>query len=270
MLEVLTLFYFRILSNLKFLVQDKTIRFMKQFLLITVCIILLAKAPAQVITNIVYVGEKGITENIKEANAFIMIKSMGAGRFERSDYKIHGPLQSVQTYSDSTLTILDGNNLTYSPEGKLGIAGYYTNNKRDREWYYYNDTFKVIRKDVYKDGNLVETIIDDTTRHRDTLVSGEKEATFPGGRPAWFNYLTSTLNPNVAISSVKGGSVLVRFVINKEGQVADIYLRKSVEFVLDEEALRVIHKMPKWEPAVQNGRNVNAYRVQPITFVKSE
>jgi len=40
---------------------------------------------------------------------------------------------------------------------------------------------------------------------------------------------------------------------------------------MEEEAVRVIKKGPKWTPAIQNGRQVNAYRKQPITFqVQSE
>ncbi|MBC7873898.1 MAG: energy transducer TonB, partial [Ferruginibacter sp.] len=35
---------------------------------------------------------------------------------------------------------------------------------------------------------------------------------------------------------------------------------------MEEEAIKVIKKGPKWEPAVQNGRQVKAYRKQPITF----
>jgi hypothetical protein len=45
-------------------------------------------------------------------------------------------------------------------------------------------------------------------------------------------------------------------------------LRKSVEFVLDEEGMRIIEKAPLWEPAMKDGVKLNAYRIQPITFVK--
>ena len=39
---------------------------------------------------------------------------------------------------------------------------------------------------------------------------------------------------------------------------------------MEEEAMRAIKKAPKWNAAIQNGREVNAYRKQPITFVVSE
>ena len=86
----------------------------------------------------------------------------------------------------------------------------------------------------------------------------------------WINYLTQTLDPEVGNKSVKGGQVRVGFTVNTSGKCVDIYLRKSVEFVLDEEAIRVIENSPLWEPAIQKGRKVNAYRVQPINFAKAD
>ena len=61
---------------------------------------------------------------------------------------------------------------------------------------------------------------------------------------------------------------MVKFVVNTEGKCTQIHMAKSVEYVLDEEARRVIENSPLWQPAVQNGRIVNAYRRQPITFSK--
>lgn len=68
--------------------------------------------------------------------------------------------------------------------------------------------------------------------------------------------------------SVKGGNVIVMFVVNTSGKCVGVHLEKSVEFVLDEEAIRVIEHSPLWQPAIQNARKVNAYRRQPVTFRK--
>jgi protein TonB len=62
----------------------------------------------------------------------------------------------------------------------------------------------------------------------------------------------------------------VGFVVDKSGKVRDVHLRKSIEFILDNEAVRIIENSPQWNAAFQDGRNVNAYRIQPITFVKGE
>ena len=76
------------------------------------------------------------------------------------------------------------------------------------------------------------------------------------------------IHSDVAFNSVSGGKVKVFFMVDKQGKTTEIYMNKSVEFVLDEEAIRVIRESPLWIPAYQNGREVNAYCLQPITFFK--
>ena len=62
---------------------------------------------------------------------------------------------------------------------------------------------------------------------------------------------------------------MVAFKNGKNGDMnrVNIFLRKSVGFVLNKGAFKVTHKIPKWEAAFQHGKNVTAYRVQPISFV---
>ena len=62
------------------------------------------------------------------------------------------------------------------------------------------------------------------------------------------------------------GRTDIFFMVGSDGNISDIRLYRSVEYSLDEEAIRLIKQSPKWEPAFQNGRKVNAYRRQPITF----
>ena len=213
-------------------------------------------------------GDKGVTENVKEANYFIVVKKYPS-KFESLDYKMSAPIQKVRTYSDSTLTILEGNYYEYDKEGHITISGYYFGNKKEKNWYYYNDTAKVIREEKYKDDILINTIDPDTVKKQkpdSTLKKDEKEASFKNSPKDWIKYLMQNVKPDVAIQSVKSGQVRVGFTVNKEGKCVDVYLRKSVEFVLDEEAKRVIENSPLWQPAFQNGKVVNSYRVQPLTF----
>ena len=39
---------------------------------------------------------------------------------------------------------------------------------------------------------------------------------------------------------------------------------------MDSAAVEVIKKVPKWDPAIQNGNIVTAYKKQPITFIVQE
>ena len=98
----------------------------------------------------------------------------------------------------------------------------------------------------------------------------EKEAKFPGGPDAWRRYLERNLNANVAAddgASPGNYTVKVQFIVDKEGNVSDVKALTSHGYGMEEEAVRVIKRGPKWKPAIQNGRQVKAYRKQPVTFV---
>ena len=102
----------------------------------------------------------------------------------------------------------------------------------------------------------------------------EIEASFKGGESAWRKYLERNLNPSAPVDNgAPEGlyTVYVQFVVSKDGSISDVRALTKHGYGMEEEAVRVIKKGPAWTPAIQNGRSVNAYRKQPITFqVQSE
>lgn len=97
----------------------------------------------------------------------------------------------------------------------------------------------------------------------------EIEASFPGGDSKWRQYLERNANGQVATDNgAPEGTytTVVQFVVDKEGNISDVRALTNHGYGMEEEAMRVIKKGPKWSPAVQNGRQVKAYRKQPITF----
>ena len=101
----------------------------------------------------------------------------------------------------------------------------------------------------------------------------EIEAGFPGGMTAWREYLEKNLKADVpAKKKAPAGmyTAVVRFIVSKDGTISDIQPETNVGYGMENEVMRVIRKGPKWTPASQDGKKVNAYRRQPITFVISE
>ena len=101
-------------------------------------------------------------------------------------------------------------------------------------------------------------------------TSVDIDAKFDGN---WMKFLERNLNGQVAVENdAPPGTytVLLQFVVDIDGSVSDIKVLKSPGFGLDQEAMRVIRKSKKWEPAMYDGRPVKAYRRQPITFLVSE
>lgn len=98
----------------------------------------------------------------------------------------------------------------------------------------------------------------------------EVEASFPGGEGEWRRYLTRNLDANTPVDNgAPEGSytVIVQFIVDKEGNISDVKSLTKHGFGMEDEAMKVIRRGPKWVPAIQNGRQVKAYRKQPITFV---
>ena len=98
----------------------------------------------------------------------------------------------------------------------------------------------------------------------------ENEAAFPGGEAAWRRFLEKNLNASTPIDNgAPEGSykVIVRFIVSKDGSISDVQAESKYGYGMEDEAVKVIKRGPKWTPALQNGRHVNAYRRQPITFV---
>ena len=101
----------------------------------------------------------------------------------------------------------------------------------------------------------------------------ENEAAFPGGEAAWRRFLEKNLNASTPVDNgAPEGSyqVIVRFIVSKDGSISDVQAESKHGYGMEDEAVKIIKKGPKWTPALQNGRNVNAYRRQPITFVVQE
>lgn len=96
----------------------------------------------------------------------------------------------------------------------------------------------------------------------------EIESEYPGGAPAWLRYLNKNFRyPEDAISNEIQGTVVVQFIVDKEGDVSDVETVSGPDQGgLREEAIRVIRQSGKWIPAIQNGRKVKSYKKQPVIF----
>ncbi|MCQ2280687.1 MAG: energy transducer TonB [Bacteroidales bacterium] len=92
-------------------------------------------------------------------------------------------------------------------------------------------------------------------------------AHFPGGIDQLYEYLQNNIvYPKQAKEQGITGTVVVGFCISKEGNVVDIHIIQGVHPLLDEEAMRVVGAMPRWEPALSSGAPISNNFDIPITF----
>ncbi len=99
------------------------------------------------------------------------------------------------------------------------------------------------------------------------FVAVEQPAEFPGGMAALMRWLNNNMRyPEAAQQNDIQGRVIVNFVVEKDGSIANVKIAKGVDKDLDREALRVVKKMPKWQPGKNNGVAVRSYFNLPVTF----
>ncbi|MBK6832215.1 MAG: energy transducer TonB [Flavobacteriales bacterium] len=90
---------------------------------------------------------------------------------------------------------------------------------------------------------------------------------YPGGMPGLYNDLTDMIRyPDIDISGGKQGKVFVSFVVNESGEVTSVEVLRGVSRTLDAEAVRVVRKLKRWKPGVDNGHPVKVRYRLPINF----
>jgi periplasmic protein TonB len=89
-----------------------------------------------------------------------------------------------------------------------------------------------------------------------------------GGQSALESYITSNIEyPQQAIDNNTEGTVSVQFAVDEQGVVSNVKaIGDKVGNGLEEEAVRIVSKMPKWSPGQIKGKNVKTWRVLPITY----
>lgn len=90
---------------------------------------------------------------------------------------------------------------------------------------------------------------------------------FPGGDKAVSEFVKRNMRyPKSAKEKGIEGRVIVSFDVETDGRLTNLSITKSVDSRLDKEALRIIKKMPKWEPGQFGGKIVRMKYSQPIEF----
>ena len=111
-------------------------------------------------------------------------------------------------------------------------------------------------------GPVVE--VDDDERIYEVV---EENAQFPGGDEACMKWLAEHLKyPSICQEQGVQGRVFVSFVVNKDGPIVDVEIKRSPDPNLSKEAERVVKSMPKWKPARQGNRTVRSRFNLPVMF----
>ena len=114
----------------------------------------------------------------------------------------------------------------------------------------------------------VNAVAQDTKNADPRYLELDEHPTFKGGGPNNFATWAAmhVKYPKYAKEAGIEGTVIVHFVIDRNGKISEAHVHESVHPVLDEEAVRVVMKSPKWKPAKKDGKPVKVSYTLPIVF----
>ncbi len=125
------------------------------------------------------------------------------------------------------------------------------------------DKFKAVQEQVI----VKEPEPEVKPKEEEIFVAVEQQAEFPGGTAAMMKWLSNNVRyPESAQQNDIQGRVIVKFVVEKDGSIGHAEILKGVDRDLDREAIRVVNKMPVWQPGKNNGVAVRSYFNLPVVF----
>lgn len=100
------------------------------------------------------------------------------------------------------------------------------------------------------------------------IIIIEENPEFPGGMVEMYKYISKNLKyPEKAKKDKIEGKVIVTFVIETDGSISNVEVFEGIGGGCDEEAVRIVKKMPKWKPGKQKGKAVRVQFRLPIMFI---
>jgi len=112
--------------------------------------------------------------------------------------------------------------------------------------------------------------IEEEVESDEVFVIVEDLPGFPGGIEAMHRFLQQNIRfPAIAREAGIQGTVFVTFVVERDGSITNVRVLRGIGGGCDEEAVRVVSMMPRWEPGRQRGRPVRVQFNMPIRFTLS-
>ncbi|XZF14261.1 TonB family protein [Chitinophagaceae bacterium MMS25-I14] len=183
----------------------------------------------------------------------------------------------------------------YDKKGKKIAEGTYQRDRKEGDWkryfdgteipsgeyYYSNDKFngtqveyypsgKIKSKETYNNGHFLSES-NYAQDGSEIKSSGKLEPpVFPGGDVQMKQYLFDEMDmPPPPRNKKWNGTVVIEFTITDEGKAVNPVIVKSLNDECDKEAIRLINAMPRWKPAMINGKPVFARNRIPVMFMNN-
>ena len=122
--------------------------------------------------------------------------------------------------------------------------------------------------DSDEETTIIEVLQSDESNQNQIYNTVETKPEYPGGIGKFYQYVGQNYRiPNELQKTGVNGTVIVSFVVEKDGSLTDIKVIRDLGYGTGAEAIRVLKKSKKWAPGIQEGRPVRVSYTLPIRLV---
>lgn len=263
---------------------------MKAIIYILTILFFSSNAIAQFSADTIFLDKAGLRCNKRTATSYRLYQQEGENKFLVEDYYMNGVIKMKGNFISIYPEYREGKFSWYNDKGELtdecsyemgyqeGEYKKYENNKLeclmyckkgvlDGELTSFFNNGQIRRIENYLKGEFVSGKCYSTTGKDTTYYKRRIDAEFVGGFNNFAKYLSNNIvYPKKAKELGIEGKVYIGFVINEEGNVENVKVIKGIGAGCDEEAFRIIKKMPAWNPGKFEGQTIKMSFTIPIEF----
>ncbi|MBR6931401.1 MAG: energy transducer TonB [Bacteroidales bacterium] len=143
------------------------------------------------------------------------------------------------------------------------------NDSVDKPFLFEGDVVATVQDSLEEEGETLEGIIEDPVAvdEGEPYMIVEQMPEFPDGEEAMMQYIAEQVKyPAEAKKAGAYGRVFIGFIVEPDGSLSDIKVLRGMGYGCDEEALRVVKSMPKWQPGMHRGKAVRVQYLVPVNF----
>ena len=170
-------------------------------------------------------------------------------------------------YSDYRYNILGGKTILYYHPGQVQMEMDFIGGKQSGMEIWYWENGKIKREEKYQKGKFIKGNCFTANGQDTTFYKMHLPAEYPGGIKSMYSFFAKNIKyPEKSKEEGIQGIVVIKFVVEINGNITNVEVIRGVNTELDLEAVRLIKQMPNWKPGMQNGRPVRLHFTLPLKF----
>jgi len=165
--------------------------------------------------------------------------------------------------------VKEGNGYTkeYDEITQCFVEGKYDGGMKKGEWKGKHKNINFTFAEFYKADTLVSGESTDSVGNKHQYIQVQETAEYIGGMDELRKFLAQNIKyPAFEREKSIQAKVFIQFIIDKNGEVTQVSVKRWGHPGLDQEAVRVVSNMPKWKPGIVRGIPVRYRYVLPINF----